>query len=49
MALYRRAFLGGELATLVPGILLLTTAALGLLTIGGWLFYRLRPSFADEI
>lgn len=49
VALYRRAFLGGELASLLPEVLYLATAALGLMTLGLWLFYRLKAGFVDEI
>lgn len=48
VALYRQAFLGGELGDLA-GVLRLAAVAVILLAAGLWLFRRLRPAFADEV
>lgn len=48
VGLYRQAFLGGGLES-VPGLGFLAVAAAVLLSVGFWLFARLKPAFADEI
>jgi homopolymeric O-antigen transport system permease protein len=48
VALYRRAFLGGGEAWM-PGAASLAVAVAVLLSLGFWVFRRLKPAFVDEI
>ena len=48
VGLYRQAFLGGHVS-LVPGTPFLAVAVAVLLSVGLWLFGRLKRGFADEI
>jgi lipopolysaccharide transport system permease protein len=47
--LYRHAFLGGDPATLLDGLPLLTGFSIAILLLGLWTFARLKPTFVDEI
>jgi lipopolysaccharide transport system permease protein len=49
VGLYRQAFLGGGSLAPVPGTGRLAVAAAVLLSVGFWLFRRLKRAFADEI
>ena len=48
VTLYREAFLGGGMLPLKALLPLVAAAAISL-SVGAWVFYRLKPAFVDEI